>query len=160
MPNWKKLITSGSDAYLHTASISSNRITLTKGDLSTFTLTVATGSAGSANTGSLLTTASVAASVITFTKGDSTTFDITIATGSALGHTHVVSDITDFPVYIEAYITTGSISGSLDNTSNWDVDGVYIGSAITGSFQGQKHYNTAYFFEAVDDDNWIRYLRA
>ena len=69
---------------LVTASVSLNTITFTKGDGSTFPITVNTGSGGgSTNTGSLLTTASVSLNTITFTKGDGSTFPITVNTGSS-----------------------------------------------------------------------------
>ena len=76
------------------ASISStgsgNTITFTKGDNSTFDITVNTGSDGSStNTGSLVTSASISSTgsgnTITFTKGDNSTFDITVNTGSGSG---------------------------------------------------------------------------
>lgn len=66
----------------------------------------------------------------------------------------------EHPDAIPAYITDAPTMALLENTANWDIDGVYIGTAITGTFQGQKHYDTAYFFEAVLDNNWIRYPRA
>jgi hypothetical protein len=47
----------------------------------------------------------------------------------------------------------------LNNTGNWNASGVYVGTTITGTFQGQKHYNTTHFFEAVDNNEWIRLLR-
>ena len=41
---------------------------------------------------------------------------------------------------IPAYITSGgTIANLLDDTNNWDINGNYIGSIITGTFQGQKH---------------------
>jgi hypothetical protein len=60
---------------LTTASAVANVITFTKGDGSTFPVTVATGSAVTVNTGSLLVTASVSNATITYTKGDGTTFN-------------------------------------------------------------------------------------
>jgi len=57
-----------------TASVSSNTITFTKGDASTFNITVATGSV--VNTGSLLVTASISNATTTFTKGDGSTFSL------------------------------------------------------------------------------------
>ena len=61
-----------------TASVSSNIITFTKGDATTFNLTVDTGSAITTPTASLLTTASVSNATITFTKGDASTFNFTV----------------------------------------------------------------------------------
>jgi hypothetical protein len=66
-----------------TGSVLNNVLTFTKGDGSTFDLTVDTGSAASVNTGSLMVTGSVLNNVLTFTKGDGSTFDLTVDTGSA-----------------------------------------------------------------------------
>lgn len=61
---------------------------------------------------------------------------------------------------ISAYLQSGStIANLLDNYNNWDINGVYTGVTITGTSQGQKHYNNNYFFEAVDDNLWIRLIR-
>lgn len=85
---------------------------------------------------------------------------VLVADGAAyVGRALVGADISDAPTTIEAYITDVTAKGLLDGTGNWDIDGVYTGTAITGTFQGQKHYNTAYMFEAVDDNNWIRLPR-
>jgi uncharacterized coiled-coil protein SlyX len=71
---------------LITASVSLNTITFTKGDGTTFPITVNTGSGGggSTDTGSLMVTGSIAGNILTFTKGDASTFNLTIpsATGS------------------------------------------------------------------------------
>ena len=61
---------------------------------------------------------------------------------------------------IQAYIDPlGSVATSLNTTSNWDINGVYTGTTITGTYQGQKHYDSNYFFESVDDNLWIRLIR-
>ena len=61
---------------------------------------------------------------------------------------------------IPAYITSGgTIANLLDDTNNWDINGNYTGLIITGTFQGQKHYNNNYFFEAVADNLFIRFIR-
>jgi hypothetical protein len=86
---------------LTTGSVAGNVLTFTKGDATTFNLTVATGSGGgSTDTGSLLTTGSVSGNVLTFTKGDASTFNLTVATGS--GSTNTGS-----------LLTTGSVSGNV-----------------------------------------------
>lgn len=61
-----------------TGSVSSNTLTFTKGDGSTFNLTVNTGSAVTVNTGSLLVTASISNATTTYTKGDGSTFALTV----------------------------------------------------------------------------------
>jgi hypothetical protein len=61
---------------------------------------------------------------------------------------------------ISAYITSGAtVANLLDDTNNWDINGNYTGTTITNTFQGQKHYNPSYFFEAVNDNLWIRLIR-
>jgi hypothetical protein len=92
----------------------------------------------------------------------------TITTSSLTGLTNdrvVVSDIqgTLQPTnqsLIEAYInSTGTTATLLDNTNNWTIYGEYTGSTISGTYQGQRHYNIDYFFEAVDDNDWVRLIR-
>lgn len=61
---------------------------------------------------------------------------------------------------IQSYITDGTAQAALVLTSNWDVDGNYTGTSITGTYQGQKHYNTEYLFEAYADNSWLRIPRA
>lgn len=61
---------------------------------------------------------------------------------------------------ISAYIVSGgSIANILENENNWDLNGDFIGSGITGTYMGQKHYNYNYFFEAIEDNQWIRLIR-
>jgi hypothetical protein len=62
-------------------------------------------------------------------------------------------------------VITGKLSDStaislLVNTSNWDVDGAYTGTAITGTYEGQYYCNTEYYFTAYSDNTWIRLPRA
>ena len=105
-------------------------------------------------------------SATTLTIGGSSTFKggITATTLSGTTSRMVESsstgEITANSTIITAYITSGGTTANLlENTSNWDINGVYTGSTITGTFQGQKHYNPDYFFEAVDDNLFIRYIR-
>jgi len=65
-------------AYVATGSVNGNVLTFTKGDSTTFDLTVsATGSSATS-----LTTASISGTTLTFTKGDSSTFNVTIVSSS------------------------------------------------------------------------------
>jgi hypothetical protein len=108
-----------------TASVSSNVITFTKGDGSTFPLTVDTGSGGGSptNTGSLLVTASANLNQITFTKGDGSTFPITIDTGSATsidtGSFVTTSSFNSFTASYNSGSFTGSFTGSFYGTASW-----------------------------------------
>jgi len=61
---------------------------------------------------------------------------------------------------IDAYIDpNGTQAGQLNTTSNWSIYGEYIGAGITDTFQGQRHYNIDYFFECINDNDWIRLIR-
>jgi hypothetical protein len=108
---------------LITASVNLNTITFTKGDASTFAITVNTGSGGggTTDTGSLMVTGSVAGNVLTFTKGNASTFTLTVATGSGGGTT----DITALNAFTASqyisnsfFATTGSNAFSGSNTFN------------------------------------------
>ena len=58
---------------------------------------------------------------------------------------------------IEGFLESGTTSTNLlDDPTNWDGNGVYTGSTITGTYQGQLHYNSSYLFMAVDDNLFIR----
>ena len=82
----------------------------------------------------------------------------TMTQKAVLGTTNVSGgNVTELPLY-NSYISIGTISTYLENVSNWT--GVsYTGPTITGTFQGQNHYNGAYFYTAVDDNLWIRFSR-
>jgi hypothetical protein len=61
---------------------------------------------------------------------------------------------------ISGYITSGGTAALLlENVSNWDINGNYTGSPITGTYQGQKHYDGNYFYEAIADNIFIRLIR-
>lgn len=65
-------------AYVATGSVSGNVLTFTKGDNTTFNLTVsATGSSATS-----LVTASISGTTLTFTKGDASTFNLNIVSSS------------------------------------------------------------------------------
>jgi hypothetical protein len=121
---------------LTTASVNLNTITFTKGDGSTFPITVNTGSGGgSTNTGSLLTTASISTNVITFTKGDGSTFPITIVSSSyAVTASHAVSasNISNAVANnINDYILTATGGATINGEANLRFDGSSL--KLTGS---------------------------
>ena len=59
-----------------------------------------------------------------------------------------------------AYISSGSTTAILlENDNNWDINGNYTGTTITGTYQGQRYYNYDYFYEAVLDNLFIRMIR-
>jgi hypothetical protein len=57
------------------------------------------------------------------------------------------------------YLSAGAVATLLETTTNWDVNGNYTGASITGTLQGQSHYNGNYWFTAVADNTWIRLIR-
>lgn len=90
---------------------------------------------------------------------DSVTYDKMQDTTQAalLGNQSGAGTVGEIPI-VEQYLNTGAITALLENPSNWTSKS-YTGSAITGTFQGQKHYDGDYIFEAVDDNVWVRYSR-
>ena len=177
MPNWKLVITSGSDASLNslnvTTSVTASSFTGSfTGDgsgltgLASSTLNssqiyvgnasnVATGvtmSGDVAITNTGLTT--VQSGSITYPKLQNTT------QASLLGNPLLGGGQVEEIPLIDTFISTSSLqSGLLDSGSNWDINGSYIGTAISGTFQGQSHYNDNYFYTAIQDNFWIRLIR-
>jgi hypothetical protein len=114
-----------------TGSVNLNTLTFTKGDGSTFNLTVDTGSAVTVNTGSLLVTASISDATTTYTKGDGSTF--------ALVTNNVQNASTSS--YVATAVLTGSVSSNTLTFTKFDGSTfdltVDTGSAVTidtGSF--------------------------
>jgi hypothetical protein len=108
---------------LVTGSITANVITLTKGDGSSFNLTVDTGSGGTSTpTGSLLVTASATLNQITFTKGDTSQFTITVDTGSIS------------PIDTGSFVTTSSFNSFTSSYNSFTSS--YNTGSFTGSFTG------------------------
>ena len=98
-------------------------------------------------------TTTIQPDAVTYNKIQDTTQAALLGNQSAAGGT-----VNEIPI-IEQFIPTGSTETLLETTSNWDVNGIYTGSTITGTYQGQAHYNQNYFFTAVDDNVWIRLIR-
>jgi len=65
--------------------------------------------------------------------------------------------VSEIPVE-DAYILSGSVSTALENGANW-TSNEYTGPSITGTYQGQNHYDSNYLYTAVDDNLWIRLTR-
>jgi hypothetical protein len=63
-------------------------------------------------------------------------------------------------IAVSIYIPSGSTAATeLSTISNWDINGNYIGPAITGTLQGQKWYDGNYFYEAIQDNVFVRLIR-
>ena len=92
--------------------------------------------------------------VVTYDKMQDTT------QASLLGNQTGAGTVSEIPI-VEQYLPAGNVNIALLNlATNWDVNGNYTGgTSITGTFQGQAHYNGNYWFTAVDDNVWIRLIR-
>ncbi|MCH9716759.1 MAG: hypothetical protein K0U52_06700, partial [Gammaproteobacteria bacterium] len=66
--------------------------------------------------------------------------------------------VTEIPV-VDQFLSTGVVTALLSDTANWDINGNYTGSTISGTFQSQMYYDGNYFFIAVLDNVWIRLIR-
>jgi hypothetical protein len=83
-----------------------------------------------------------------------------VTQNALLGSPNVSGGTVEEIPMIDGYITTGAtVSDLLDDITNWDINGEYTGTTITGTYQGQSHYNPNYWFTAVDDNVWIRLIR-
>ena len=60
---------------------------------------------------------------------------------------------------INMYGLSSETKTLLENNSNWDENGVYIGTTITDAKSGQKHYDLNYLYEFVTDSTPIRLAR-
>lgn len=56
----------------------------------------------------------------------------------------------------EVYIT-GTTASYLIEEANWPTGATYGGTAISGTYQGQKYYSDDFLYEAVADNEWVRY---
>lgn len=107
---------------MKTGSVNSNILTFTKGDGSTFNLTVDTGSAVTTDTGSLLVTASISNATTTFTKGDGSTFSLT---------TNNVVNADSASIATSASYALQATSASFSNTS---ISSSYSSASLSSSF--------------------------
>jgi hypothetical protein len=131
MPNWKRVIVSGSNASLSSLQVA-NSVTASIVSSSQFTGSLfgtaswATNALSASHAANYLLTASVSSNTIEFTKGNGSTFSLTVDTGSGGGGG------STFPFNGNAVITgsllvSGSsgglsgITGSLFGTSSWAV---------------------------------------
>jgi hypothetical protein len=118
-----------------TGSATSNVLTFTKGDGSTFNLTVATGSATTVDTGSLLVTASISNATTTFTKGDGSTFSIT-ANNVVNANSASVATTATSASYAQNASTADSATTS--TTASYVATAVLTGSVISNTLTFTK----------------------
>lgn len=97
--------TASSADSLVTASAVNNVITFTKGDTSTFAITVDTGSGSTVDTGSFFTSASISGNTLTFYQGSGATLDVTLVSAS-----HAIN--ADTASYVEASNVVGTVTSA------------------------------------------------
>lgn len=98
----------------------------------------------------------------TIIQSDSVTFDKIqdLNERSVIGTLNQSGGTVEEIPMVDSYSLSASTLSLLDNSVNWSPSGVYTGSTISGTFQGQAYYNANYWFTAVDDDVWIRIARS
>ena len=130
-------VTVSTASLLTTASAANNVITFTKGDASTFTVTVDTGSAVSTNTGSLLVTASISNATTTFTKGDGSTFSVTANNVVNADSASLAANATSASfatTTISASYATNALSASQAANANTATSASFATTATSASF--------------------------
>ena len=177
MPSWKKVITSGSDASLNSLNVTTS-VTASSytgsffGDgsgltgLASSTLNssqIYVGNASNVATAVNMSgdvaidnagSTTVQSGSVTYPKLQDTTQAALLGNPSLSG-----GQVEEIPL-IDTFLSTSSLQADyLNSGSNWDINGSYIGTAITGTFQGQNHYNDNYYYVAIQDDVWIRMIR-
>jgi hypothetical protein len=127
-------VTVNTASLLVTASATNNTITFTKGDSSTFSVVVATGSAVTVNTGSLMVTGSVNANILTFTKGDGSTFNLTVATGSAVSASFATTASLALNNVLTASIVNATTTFTKGDGSTFSITANNVVNANTASY--------------------------
>jgi len=135
---------------------SSNVLTISRSNASNLTATINTLTGLTIN-GNLTVTGS---STMGATTSSSLTVNNLTGTTDRMVQVNSTGNVTATVDIITAFLFSGSTAATtLSNGSNWDVYGAYIGSAITGTYMGQKHYDDNYYYEAVADNVFIRLIR-
>lgn len=164
------LTSSITDDLLTTGSVANNVLTFTKGDGTTFDLTVDTGSGVATDTGSLLTTASISDATITFDKGDESQFSIEVNNvSSSISASYATTASFVQNAQTASFTPNAVVSGTISNNTitfdygdgtTFEIDSVANTSgdnAFTGSntFSGSQVFTGSLLPEATSDGNGI-----
>lgn len=60
---------------------------------------------------------------------------------------------------VSAFGLPSSAMTALSLNANWDNNGLYTGTTIDSTYQGQEYYDSAYYYRAVSDNYFIRLIR-
>jgi hypothetical protein len=118
-------------AYVSTGSVSGNILTFTKGDNTTFNLTVsATGSSATS-----IVTASISSNILTFTKGDNSTFNLTIASSSYASNADLLDGLNSTAFVLNSQTSSMTVlSASFAANASSSLRAVSSSYAITASY--------------------------
>ena len=97
--------------------------------------------------------ATIQSDVVTYDKIQDITQRAILGSEATSGGT-----VIEIPV-VDQFLSTGVVTSLLSDTANWDINGNYTGSTISGTFQSQMYYDGNYFFIAVLDNVWTRLIR-
>ena len=162
------LFTSASLAVV-TASFSGNTLTFTKGNNTTFGVTIpdvsgstipagtisgssqitALGFVSSSVTGSSLITGSVAGNVLTFTKGDATQFSLTVATGSGGGSTDTGS------LMVTGSVNVNVLTFTKGDGSTFDLTVAASGSSPAGTVSSSQQILNYNIFATTGSNDFV-----
>jgi len=118
-------------AYVATGSVSGNILTFTKGDNTTFNLTVsATGSSATS-----IVTASISSNILTFTKGDNSTFNLTIASSSYASNADLLDGLNSTSFVLNSQTSSMTVlSASFAANASSSLRAVSSSYAVTASY--------------------------
>lgn len=118
-------------AYVSTGSVNGNILTFTKGDNTTFNLTVsATGSSATS-----LITASINGTTLTFTKGDASTFNVTIVSSSYASNANLLDGLNSTSFVLNSQTSSMTVlSASYAANASSSLTSVSASFATTASY--------------------------
>ena len=118
-------------AYVATGSVNGNILTFTKGDNTTFDLTVY----ATASSATSLITASISGTTLTFTKGDSSTFDVTIASASYASNADLLDGLNSTSFVLNSQTSSMTVlSASYASNASSSLQAVSSSYAVTASY--------------------------
>ena len=76
--------------------------------------------------------------------------------GSRMMQVDADGNVTATEAIITGKLADATMISRLTTESNWNNLGVYTGTAITGTYEGQYYLGTYYFYYAYSDNSWNR----
>lgn len=121
---------------------------------------VATTSSSSRNTAFKVRTMSAGVLQDRMQVGDlGTQINSLSGTGDRMVETDEDGFITAATEIVDGWISDAGVIALITDEDNWSILGVYTGTALTGTYQGQEHFDDKYYYKFVSDNNPIRMAR-